>query len=536
MALRHPRWNRLGVQIADAFRAFGRRDTEDHVELPTWLVDDWRRIHEVEPDLFPGRAELRALRLDEARPSQLAPIFHSLRTTIGPGVSHVVLVPWIRQGGADLTALNYVRALAELGTPGRVVLVCSEGPAAVWRDLVPPDVLIVEQPTAGLTQSDAEVLMARLLLQLQPRVVHNVNSRLAWQVLQRFGDALAKESLLFASSFCTDIQETGRAVGYPVTYVRHSFGHLAAAITDCAAHAEELVQRFAFDRTRLIVHYQPVPHGLDRGPDAPRMARGDGPLRVLWAGRIDRQKRPDLLAAIARACRDVAVEFHVYGRAVLDSGHGHELADIPNLTMHGSYEGFASLPHARFDLFLYTSEWDGLPNVLLEATAVGLPILAPAVGGIPELVQDQVTGFLIERFDDVRAYAGQIAAIARDRSQLAAVAARAREIVEARHSWSAFLARVRGTPGYLGQNAIGAGLADPPPAVGIAARRPRTPAADDARRLEELTEQALGFLDQLALCRNRNEQQRRDLDAAHAALDAMRRGQEAPPDGKPHDR
>lgn len=449
VALRHPRWNRLGVQIADAFRDFFGAGAKAQGVLPAWLVDDWRRIHEVEPELFPGEADLRALHLEEATPSNIAPIYRALRGKIGPGVSHVLLVPWIRQGGADLTALNYVRALAELGTPGRIVLVCTEDSASVWRDRVPPQVQLVERPTQGLSPAESEMLLARLLLQMHPRVIHNVNSRLAWQVFTRFGAALRQESLLFGSTFCTDIEESGRAVGYPVTHLRHSFQHLSAAFTDCAAHAEEFVQRFAFDRARLLVHYQPVPHGLDHQPPTSRPAAGAGPLQVLWAGRIDRQKRPDILAAIARACGDVAVQFHVYGSAVLDSGHHAQLSDIPNLTVHGSYDGFASLPLERFDLYLYTSEWDGLPNVMMESAAVGLPILAPAVGGIPEIVRDGETGFLVPSFDDVAAYASRIASIARDRGQLVAIAARARELVVERHSWPAFLRRVRDVPGYL---------------------------------------------------------------------------------------
>ena len=52
-----------------------------------------------------------------------------------------------------------------------------------------------------------------------------------------------------------------------------------------------------------------------------------------------------------------------------------------------------------FDIFLLPSRKEGLPYVLLEAGAAKLPVVASAVGGIPEIIEDQVTGFLVKPDD-----------------------------------------------------------------------------------------------------------------------------------------
>jgi glycosyltransferase involved in cell wall biosynthesis len=86
---------------------------------------------------------------------------------------------------------------------------------------------------------------------------------------------------------------------------------------------------------------------------------------------------------------------------------------------------------AALDLFVLPSLNEGMGRVLLEAMAVGCPVVATRVGGIPDIVADGTTGLLVPPRDD-RALAEAILTLLRDRSRRAAYGEAARRHVDGR--------------------------------------------------------------------------------------------------------
>src|SRR4029079_18630506 len=76
------------------------------------------------------------------------------------------------------------------------------------------------------------------------------------------------------------------------------------------------------------------------------------------------------------------------------------------------------------DAALLTSSWENLPHSVVEALAVGTPVLATRVGGVPEVVRDGENGLLVPP-GDVDAIAGAIGRLAADGELRAALASRA---------------------------------------------------------------------------------------------------------------
>ncbi len=84
------------------------------------------------------------------------------------------------------------------------------------------------------------------------------------------------------------------------------------------------------------------------------------------------------------------------------------------------------------DVYVNSSLFEGMSNTILEAMAMGIPVVATRVGGNPELVTDRVTGYLVPP-GDPGALAGRVEELLRDAALRATMGAAARDQVERRH-------------------------------------------------------------------------------------------------------
>jgi glycosyltransferase involved in cell wall biosynthesis len=130
-------------------------------------------------------------------------------------------------------------------------------------------------------------------------------------------------------------------------------------------------------------------------------------------------------------------------------GDGAEMANVKAEIVAQGIEPFSVLPGARgdvlrhlaaLDVFVLSSRMEGMPLVVLEAMAAGLPVVATAVGGLRALIKDGETGFLIPSGDE-EALRARLSALRSDPHSGREVGARGREQVSARHSRETMVAR-----------------------------------------------------------------------------------------------
>lgn len=156
-----------------------------------------------------------------------------------------------------------------------------------------------------------------------------------------------------------------------------------------------------------------VYHGLDfsRFPPPPKQAaKRNGAFTLVSVGRaVEKKGYTDLLSALALLGDERDWRFEHAGGGALSKqlkAQAERLGIASRIIWHGSQDrAFIFGMLKRADLFVLPSrlardgDRDGLPNVLMEAQAVAVPVLATDVSGIPELVTHSMTGWLVRERD-----------------------------------------------------------------------------------------------------------------------------------------
>jgi glycosyltransferase involved in cell wall biosynthesis len=155
--------------------------------------------------------------------------------------------------------------------------------------------------------------------------------------------------------------------------------------------APTLATGFSLVRADDVVH-----------PDAALSRRWDGELRLLTVGRLEAEKNPMLLPDILAGllARYGGWRLAVAGDGPLRQALGSRAAALgvaPALELLGyvPYGPPLAAEYRRSQAFLHVSLTEGVPQVLFEAQAAGLPIVATAVGGVPAALRDGALGLLV---------------------------------------------------------------------------------------------------------------------------------------------
>lgn len=147
-----------------------------------------------------------------------------------------------------------------------------------------------------------------------------------------------------------------------------------------------------------VIHV--VPNGIDANPTSldrttARAGLGldPGAFVACWVGRDARQKRPQDLPRLAHRLSRKGITLAVLGDGL--PGSRRETAILRAGGVVADSETEPSTVYAAADVLVSTSAWEGHPLSVLEAMRAGLPVVAYAVGGIPEQVENLCTGYLV---------------------------------------------------------------------------------------------------------------------------------------------
>ncbi|EMG38817.1 glycosyltransferase [Desulfocurvibacter africanus PCS] len=192
---------------------------------------------------------------------------------------------------------------------------------------------------------------------------------------------------------------------------------LARFVVTCTRANREYLTRLGSGRTPVHAVY----HGIDLRFFAPngRLLTARPPFRILTVARLTGKKGLDTVLRAIKLLRQRGFAFH-YELV----GDGEQRAQMEALVGELGLEDVVSMPGVQAhevireqfrqaDVFVLGSriqengDRDGIPNVLAESMAMGVPVVATSVSALPEIVEDGITGLLVPP-DDAQAMAAAL--------------------------------------------------------------------------------------------------------------------------------
>jgi glycosyltransferase involved in cell wall biosynthesis len=234
-------------------------------------------------------------------------------------------------------------------------------------------------------------------------------------------------------------------------YRKHWLGrarHAVAPSQDSLERAAAAIGGFA-GRAEVVYNGVDVA-GIDAAAAAPAALAprpGPGPI-VGMVANLDRRKNPlDLVEATARLVPHFPTLQVLLVGAFPDAAYRDEVlgrAQTLGIDSHITVTGFQASPFPLInacDVIALPTRRDPFPIALLEAMALRKPVVATAVGGIPEMVVDGETGFVVAS-GDVDALAARLDTLLRDRERRRAMGEAGRRRMETVFTLDGFVARM----------------------------------------------------------------------------------------------
>ncbi|WP_424193338.1 glycosyltransferase [Ampullimonas aquatilis] len=293
---------------------------------------------------------------------------------------------------------TYLRELLPLQRaafgPGRIHVIVPESHA---DQLVVPDgvgvTIFKDSPKRAIRAFKLAAVVKQLVNELKPQIVH-IHSTFAGATVRPF---LALTSHRPKVIYCAHGWAFDRAMSsfgrWVVISVERSLAMLCDKIVCISNHDKKIAIEVGIRTDKLVVARNGIAREMP-ACSAPQPVWNSPGLRVLFIGRFDRQKGVDVFFAAMSTMQNEVTAFAI-GAAVID---GTVLpATPPNITCPG-WVKLENMPIylEMADVIVVPSRWEGFGLIAVEAMRAGLAVIASRVGGLAEVVEEGVTGFLVE--------------------------------------------------------------------------------------------------------------------------------------------
>ena len=318
---------------------------------------------------------------------------------------YVLVLPWLINGGVDMFAKNYINTIAKENPDKKLLLIVTNPFEKTSEEQIKQlekniDFLnfaeILKHENYATWRKD---ILATIILNLKPKYLHIMMSKIGYQALIAHQDEIRKNTKIIFSSYNYIENPNGRLTGYSVEDLPKAYRAGDIITTDNQMSKDIWVKAFKFRENDIKIHRQLITNFKKFSPEY----RPGEEFKIFWAAHIRKEKNPEILLDLIKKYHTEEASIDCYGsfnEAHWENGNPITNSVNKNLNYCGSYRNFfKDINLKKYHLFLYTSKFDGTPNVLIEAALSGIPIISSKIGGVAELLGDNA--ILIEDPDNV---------------------------------------------------------------------------------------------------------------------------------------
>lgn len=342
-------------------------------------------------------------------------------------------------GGLERIVLDLVRTGIKRGQ--RITVLCLERPGQLAAEVEAAGAHVVCLHKLPGIQKETTRKAREVLADLKPDVLHTHQIGALWYL------GPAAKDLGIPVVHTEHIDNVGKAKGWLRKLKNRILWNRAArfasrfcCVSDDIARTARRWGTVPGRKLRVLLN------GIDTERNSDRSARqrkrrelglADDAAVIGCVGRLNEVKRQDLLveafAVLAKERPDLRLLLVGDGpeRAALEEQVGR--LGVADRVIFAGYQANPEEFLAVMDVFALTSRLEGLPLVMLEAWASGLPVVSSAVGGIPAVVEAGKTGLLFPS-GDCEALVDCLRKVLQDQSLAAALGERGRREVGAKYS------------------------------------------------------------------------------------------------------
>lgn len=173
----------------------------------------------------------------------------------------------------------------------------------------------------------------------------------------------------------------------------------------------------------------------------PRQRQHEGPVRLLFVGRLNAFKNVEMLIETASRLTDRGIDnFEL--QLVGEGEHRSNLERLvveKGLTRQVRFLGWVDRAaivevYRQADIFVTATTWEGMPNTVLEGMACGLPVVGTRASGLAELVREGVNGNLVD-INDTAALTDRLADLIDNSYERRRMGKESRKIAEQEFAW-----------------------------------------------------------------------------------------------------